>query len=504
MLKTRILRGTLLAAVLAVAGIALGAGAAFADSTTSTPAITATITTAANTNIFLAVSPDGTTGLVTDYQGSGQAYLIDMTTHAVIAAVPGISSSVAATFSPDGKSVYVSQDSADQILKIDVATHAVTATLQLPPIVGGSNVWTIVISPDGKTGYATGYHSTPAKLFVFNTSTMMNTQAVPLLAESTGASLSPDGSKIYVVGGTSVQVLSTSTFATLSTISVPGASHLLESAISADGATIAVTDLNNSTVSVINTATDTVTQTVHTPSAFGVAVAPDGKTAYVTNFQGNSVSVVTTATGVVRDTVTLPSGTTPSGIVASADGKYEYVSNQGNGTVTVLTNLAAPVVITNPVSATVAAGSTHTFTAMASGLLTPTVQWQTSTDGGKTWTNIAGATGTSYVTGALAGGRSGTQYRAVFTNASGIATTAPAAVTVLVPSTPTPTPTPSTTMTRVTTTVPIPTAVDAGLATPRSSGSPALTVLGGVLLGLGAAGMVLAGRLRLNRRGNHS
>lgn len=498
MLNTRILRGTLLAAVLAVAGIALGAGAAFADSTTSTPAITATITTAANTNIFFAVSPDGTTGLVTDYQGSGQAYLIDMTTHAVIAAVPGITSSVAATFSPDGKSVYVSQDSADQILKIDVATHAVTATLQLPPVAGGSNVWKIVISPDGRTGYATGYHTTPATLFVFTASTMTNTQAVPLLAESTGASLSPDGSKIYVAGGTSVQVLSTSTFATLSTISVPGAGHLLESAISADGATLAVTDVNNSTVSVINTATDTVTQTVHTPSAFGVAVAPDGKTAYVTNFQGNSVSVVTTATGVVRATVALPVGTTPSGIVASADGRYEYVSNQGNGTVTVLANLAAPVVVTNPVSATVAAGGTHTFTATASGLLTPTVQWQTSTDGGKTWTNIAGATGTSYLTGALTVGQSGTQYRAVFTNASGTATTTPAIITVTAP---TQTATPSTT---VPTTAPIPTAVDAGLATPRSSGSPALTVLGGVLLGLGAAGMVLAGRLRRNRRGNHS
>ena len=500
MLKTRIARGTALAAVLAVAGIGLGAGAAFADSTTTTPTIISTITTAAQQNIYVAVSPDGTTGLVTDYQGSGKAYLINLTTHAVIGPVAGISSSLAATFSPDGKTVYVSNDATGQILKVDVATRTITGTLQLPMAPNG-NPWKIVLSPDGKTAYATGYHS--ASLFVFNPATMTNTRTVALPYAAgdgpRGASLSPDGSKIYLAGTGGVRVLSTSTYATLATVPLPTGGQPLDTALSPDGSTLAVTDYLKNTVTLINTATNTVIRTINSAGAFGVAFAPDGKTVYATNIFSKSVSVITAATGAIRTTVTLPAGTFPSGIVASADGKYEYVSNR-DGTVTVIANLTAPVVITNPVSATVTAGSTHTFTASCSGVLTPTVQWQTSTDGGNTWTNITGATGTSYTTGALALVQSGTQYRAVCTNASGTATTTPATVTVTVPASPTPTVTTTVTVSPVAT----PTAVDAGLATPHSHGSTTLTVLGGALVGLAVIGMVLAGGLGRNRRGNHS
>ena len=67
---------------------------------------------------------------------------------------------------------------------------------------------------------------------------------------------------------------------------------------------------------------------------------------------------------------------------------------------------------------------TVTFTATAIGLPFPTVQWQTSTNAGGTWTNIAGATAVQYsVVSTLAA--NGTLYRAVFTNTSGsLATTA--------------------------------------------------------------------------------
>jgi hypothetical protein len=55
-----------------------------------------------------------------------------------------------------------------------------------------------------------------------------------------------------------------------------------------------------------------------------------------------------------------------------------------------------PTVVTHPVSQTVEAGGTATFTAAATGTPAPTVHWQVSTDGGSTWTNISGATSTTY------------------------------------------------------------------------------------------------------------
>src|SRR5262249_58150214 len=64
-------------------------------------------------------------------------------------------------------------------------------------------------------------------------------------------------------------------------------------------------------------------------------------------------------------------------------------------TAATLTLHSAPVVTTNPASQTVCPGSV-TFTAGATGTPVPTVQWQVSTDGGTTFSDIAGATSTSY------------------------------------------------------------------------------------------------------------
>ncbi len=96
----------------------------------------------------------------------------------------------------------------------------------------------------------------------------------------------------------------------------------------------------------------------------------------------------------------------------------------------------APSVTTQPTNQTTSAGATTTFTTAATGDPTPTVQWQVSTNGGSTWSNISGATSDSYTTPATTASNNGNQYQAVFTNGAGpAATTNPATLTVLAPST---------------------------------------------------------------------
>jgi hypothetical protein len=92
-----------------------------------------------------------------------------------------------------------------------------------------------------------------------------------------------------------------------------------------------------------------------------------------------------------------------------------------------------PLVKTNPASQTVAAGATVVFTAAATGTPNPTVQWQVSTNNGASFFNLAGATGTSYGLVGAAGSQSGYEYRAVFTNSLGSATSAAATLTVNTP-----------------------------------------------------------------------
>lgn len=87
------------------------------------------------------------------------------------------------------------------------------------------------------------------------------------------------------------------------------------------------------------------------------------------------------------------------------------------------TGAVAPAVTTQPVDQNVAPGSSVTLAASASGAPAPSVQWQVSADGGTTWLN----TGSSFVAGAADSGR---QYRAVFSNSAGSATTNAVTLTV--------------------------------------------------------------------------
>jgi hypothetical protein len=94
----------------------------------------------------------------------------------------------------------------------------------------------------------------------------------------------------------------------------------------------------------------------------------------------------------------------------------------------VASQAVAPTVTAQPAPTTVSAGSTASFTASASGSPAPTVQWEVSTDGA-TWTEITGATNTSYALVAPFGD-SGYRFQAVFTNSAGSATSDPATLTV--------------------------------------------------------------------------
>jgi hypothetical protein len=82
-----------------------------------------------------------------------------------------------------------------------------------------------------------------------------------------------------------------------------------------------------------------------------------------------------------------------------------------------LTVRTAPSVVSGPSDATIAAGQSVSFVAVANGSPAPTVQWQRSLDGA-TFANIAGAT-SSTLTFTPGPGASGSYYRAIFSNACG-------------------------------------------------------------------------------------
>ena len=95
-----------------------------------------------------------------------------------------------------------------------------------------------------------------------------------------------------------------------------------------------------------------------------------------------------------------------------------------------------PALTAQPAGQSVVAGQTATFTVAASGNPTPTVQWQVSTNGGSTWSPVAGATSTT-LSFAAALGQTGWQYEVIFSNTNGSVTSSPATLTVTAASAPT-------------------------------------------------------------------
>ncbi len=89
----------------------------------------------------------------------------------------------------------------------------------------------------------------------------------------------------------------------------------------------------------------------------------------------------------------------------------------------------APVVTTQPLSQVFTAGQSVTLTAAATGFPTPTVQWQVIASNGAPFSNIVGATSTSYTFTATTA-TNGQFFRAVFTNSSGSVPSAAAQLTL--------------------------------------------------------------------------
>ena len=88
---------------------------------------------------------------------------------------------------------------------------------------------------------------------------------------------------------------------------------------------------SDDTVSVIDTATNTVVATIFDVgnAPHGVAVSPDGTRVYVVDWLDDTVSVIDTATNEVVDTIE-GVGTRLEAVVVSADGTRVYVLNSGD------------------------------------------------------------------------------------------------------------------------------------------------------------------------------
>ena len=191
---------------------------------------------------------------------------------------------------------------------------------------------------DGAKAYVTLVNDNAVAVLSTSTNTVIDTdpeangvQHIPVGDRPRGIAISPDGREAYVAnaGDNTVSVIDTATKEVVDTITVGREPQGI--AFAPDGATAYVTNIEDDTVSVIDTATRTQTTTIEvgrSPQSIAVGVTPHGPRAYVPNFDDDTVTVIdlTTHTSLPDPLVV---GEGPLGVVVSIDGTRVYVTNFG-------------------------------------------------------------------------------------------------------------------------------------------------------------------------------
>ncbi|HTU92465.1 MAG TPA: immunoglobulin domain-containing protein [Gemmataceae bacterium] len=341
-------------------------------------------------------------------------------------------------------------------VQADVANGQASDTVSLPSLAPGSYVITESYT-DSNDGFSDSGNNgdltvTPAStsLTPGNTTVTFNAASlsIPISATVTSASgVVNEGTVTFVVinngkpvGVAQGAVVNGQASATLSLPSLSAGTYTITESYQDSTGNFSDSS-NNGQLSVTSTSTAPI-----------ITSNPTSQTATV----GANVTFTASASGsptpTVQWQVSTDGGTTWSAIsgatsttlaltdVTAAMNGYVYEAVFTNSAGTATTNAAMltvsattssePSITTQPSNSTVTAGQTATFTALASGSPTPTVQWQVSTNGGLTFSNISGATSTTLMLNNVATAMNGYEYQAIFSNSAGAVTSSAAALTV--------------------------------------------------------------------------
>src|SRR5215208_1116222 len=220
---------------------------------------------------------------------------------------------------------------ADGVAVIDLATRTLQRTLK-----SGTDPESFAVTPDGRTLYVSNEDAGTATVLDVESGSVK--QTVKVGGEPEGVTMSPDGKFVYVTSeeGSEVSVISTGdnrVVRSFKTEKRPRSSAFLP-----DGSRAYVTTELGGVVHVVDARAHTVMKTIRLPGTgakpMGVVVAPDGRRVYVSTGRGRTVAVIDAATDSVIATV--EAGDRPWGLALSADGRKLYTANGPSNDVSVI------------------------------------------------------------------------------------------------------------------------------------------------------------------------
>ena len=332
---------------------------AFNADVTYPAAVTSTSVAVGSGPQSVAFSPDGRKLYVAS---QGSVTMVSAITNQVLLpnasypnTVQAVGSGIVA--SPNGRRVYVAAG-ASGVVAMDAALIQPIAGESISGFTAGSSTQasgqSLAISPDGAMLYvADNLANGVVRLVTLASGTYASSAAFGAGLVPQAVAVSPDDTKLYVAindptKGTPdfVAVLDPHSGAPIaSTITVGAGAALAGITFSPDGKTAYVVDRGTNAVSVIDTASDTVTKQISgLDSPTGIAVSPDGTKVLVANSGDHTVTMIDVSrSAATPESIAIagPPGATLTGITISPDGSHAYVADPSANEITEIGNSVA-------------------------------------------------------------------------------------------------------------------------------------------------------------------
>jgi YVTN family beta-propeller protein len=294
---------------------------------------------------------------------SNTVSVIDMRDNTVFATVYDVNSPTSLAISPDGKWLYVTDGENNNVTYINMSSYRITGTIPV-----GNTPYGIAMTPDGGTAYVTNYLDNTVSIINIMNKKVNGT--INVGKGPYGIKMNPVNGEAYVVNsedGTISVIRDKSVVAT-----IPAGDHTTKGlAVTPDGSRLLAVNQNSNTVSVINTTTYQVINTVNTGlNPIGIAISPDGWYAFITSPGSRNISDLQISDNTIRVSFNLDNS---SMIGFRPDGKMTYVITTPRG------NIKAMDSATGEVKATIDVRAADMEVAMISGsMLVDTTPPETS------------------------------------------------------------------------------------------------------------------------------
>jgi YVTN family beta-propeller protein len=222
----------------------------------------------------------------------------------------------------------------------------------------GTGPLAVKVTPDGQFAWATNGVSSSISIINMSSKTVVGTIPLPAFNGSPATpntlAFTPDGSRAYVTNhdanpGSVIFVIDVPNRKLLTTI--PTDAFPASVAVTPDGSTVWVPNRGDSTITIIDTMTNTVTARIAADYPTGVAFNPTGTRAYVAEAELGSangylrVIDVSSTTAIAR----IPVGNLPHVVKVTPSGHYVFVTNLGSNSISQINPNTNTVIRTIPV-----------------------------------------------------------------------------------------------------------------------------------------------------------